>query len=122
MTEAELVQAWGHFFEISQSALAIYISVLSGYLAVAYLIGAKLTQLQVLVLSGLFTVFALFCAANVVVWWQRALEFAFEAKKVNPERLVSNNQAATSIMMVLLVLGVLASLYFMWSTRRHKPK
>lgn len=53
---------------------------------------------------------------SVVVWWQRALEFALEAKKGNPETLFSINQAATYIMMVLLVLlvlGVLASLYFM---------
>ena len=36
MTEAELVQAWGIFLGNSQTAMALYVSILSGYLVIAY--------------------------------------------------------------------------------------
>lgn len=44
MNEAELVEAWGLFLGNSQTALGLYLSVLTGYLIIAYLIGDKLTR------------------------------------------------------------------------------
>ena len=73
MTEAELVEAWGLFLGNSQTALGLYLSVLTGYLIIAYLVGNKLTRTQVVIVTILYV-----CATTIIslwffAWWSRAL-------------------------------------------------
>ena len=120
MTEAELVQAWGNFLGNSQTAMALYVSILSGYLVIAYVAGRKLSRLQVRVVSTLFATTALYVTFILTVWWQRALEFALEAKALNPNRIVTNSQFGVYGTGLLFCMGILAALYFMWDVRRTK--
>jgi hypothetical protein len=122
MSESELVEAWGLFLGNSQAGLGLYLSILSGYLIIAYLVGAKLTRAQVSIVTALFV----FSTASVSLWFaawsQRALEFAMEAKQLNPDRQVSNSTEALLIFTSMLFLGIIASLYFMWSIRHPKTE
>ena len=120
MTEAELVQAWGIFLGNSQTAMALYVSILSGYLVIAYVVGRKLSRFQVRVVSTLFATTALYVTFILTVWWQRALEFALEAKALNPNRIVTNSQLGVYVTGLLFCMGILAALYFMWDVRRTK--
>ena len=120
MTEAELVDAWGLFLGNSQTALGLYLSVLTGYLIIAYLVGEKLTRTQVVIVTVLYV-----CANTIIslwffAWWSRALEFAMEAKQLNPNRQVANSVGATWSITVMLFMAIVASLYFMWSIRHPK--
>ena len=122
MTEAELVEAWGLFLGNSQTALGLYLSVLSGYLIIAYLVGDKLTRAQVVIVTVLYV-----CATTIITlwffaWWSRALEFAMEAKQLNPDRQVANSVQTTWSITVMLFMAIVASLYFMWSIRHPKKE
>jgi hypothetical protein len=117
MTEAELVEAWGIFLGNSQTAMGLYLSILSGYLIIAYAIGRKLSRIQTIIVSTLFFFASAFCTLVLTIWWQRALEFALEAKTINPERVVANSQGGVYTIAILFSLGILASLYFMWNVR-----
>ncbi len=122
MTEAELVEAWGLFLGNSQTAMALYLSILSGYLIIAYLIGRKLSRTQVIILSTMFLFASAFCTLVLTTWWQRALEFALEAQAINPERTVTNSQEGVRMVAVLFSLGILSSLYFMWNVRHSEDE
>jgi hypothetical protein len=121
MTESELVEAWGIFLGNSQTAMALYLSILSGYLIIAYIVGRKLSRVQVIILSTMFFFASAFCTLVLTTWWQRALEFAHEARAINPERIVSNSQEGVYTVAVLFSVGILASLYFMWNVRHSNP-
>ena len=122
MTESELVEAWGLFLGNSQTAMALYLSILSGYLIIAYLIGRKLSRTQVIILSTMFLFASGFCTLILTTWWQRALEFALEAQQINPERVVSNSQDAVRTVAILFSMGILSSLYFMWNVRHTEDE
>ena len=117
MTEAELVEAWGIFLGNSQTAMGLYLSILSGYLIIAYAVGRKLSRIQAIIVSTLFFFASAFCTLILTIWWQRALEFALEARAINPERIVSNSHDVVYTIAALFSLGILASLYFMWNVR-----
>ena len=122
MTEAELVEAWGLFLGNSQAGLGLYLSILSGYLIIAYLIGNKLTRAQVTIVSALFVFSTTSVSLWFWAWWGRALEFAMEAKQLNPSRQVANSPAAHYIFTSMLLLGIAAALYFMWTIRHPKTE
>ena len=120
MTEAELVEAWGLFLGNSQTGLGLYLSLLTGYLIIAYLVGEKLTRSQVLIVSILYFFANSMISLWFFAWWSRALEFAMEAKQLNPDRQVANSQGITLSITAFLFMAIVASLYFMWSVRRPK--
>ena len=122
MTESELVEAWGLFLGNSQTGLGLYLSILSGYLIIAYLVGAKLTRLQVWIVTTLFIWSSASVSLWFAAWWGRALEFALEAKKLNPERQVDNSPEALLVFTLMLWGGIVASLFFMWSVRHPKTE
>jgi hypothetical protein len=122
MTEAELVEAWGLFLGNSQSGLGLYLSIISGYLIIAYLVGAKLTRVQASIVTTLFAFASVSVSLWFAAWWGRALEFAMEAKQLNPSRQVDNSPEAIMVFTLMLWLGIVASLYFMWSVRHPKTE
>ena len=122
MTEAELIESWALFLANSQSAMTLYLSILSGYLIIAYLVGNKLSRMQAGLISTLFFFSTAYCTTILTIWWQRALEFASEANEINPERIVSNFQGFVFVTGGLFLLGILACLYFMWDVRHPKTE
>ena len=58
MTEAELIESMTEYFGLNAEMLSIYLTVTSGYLIVAYLVGGKLTRSQLVIISGLYIMFA----------------------------------------------------------------
>ena len=54
MTEYELLDLIAGSINSMYDSVVLYLSIISGYLLVAYLVGAKLTQQQTLIISVLF--------------------------------------------------------------------
>lgn len=103
---------------------SIFLTLISGYLVVAYLVGEKLTRLQVSIATAIYIVAAtyegLFLASTF-----RALVLARESYlKLEPAFsdsafvVVRGDQ----IGLVVLFAGVLAPLWFMWSVRHAKKE
>jgi len=119
MNEAELVQHFWSSIENGLSALTIYISVFTGYLIMAFLVGIRLTTLQSLIATGAFLVFNGFCIWGNVVFWNATYVVGKELKNSRPELLpIDLNPALVAF--VLLIVGVFGALKFMWDVRHPK--
>ncbi len=123
MTEYELLDLVAGAMDGMYDSTTLFLSIVSGYLLVAYLVGAKLTRAQVLIISTLFVV-----GAGLQCWALLTQEVAIEeylAAKAQLSPLtkfqysVANGNAGTLIA-TAMALGTIAALYFMWSVRRSQ--
>lgn len=100
----------------AQEAMNIYLVVISGYLLVAYFLGKQLTSFQTWLLTGLFLTFSVANTGSVYLFWEEA---HYWGKTYGEGRA---HGSAGDYIAVVLVLGILASLKFMWDARHPKSK
>ena len=122
MSEAEILEA----IHARQAAIrelnVIFLSLVSGYIVVAYTIGAKLTRSQVLFVSSLYVIW---CAGNSFATVGSSLMVeSFWIALENIDHIV--NPPFTSVYIptltyVIFVNGgaLIGSLWFMWSVRQR---
>ena len=122
MTEGEL---W-ELILISQgntsSTIAIYLSIVSGYLAISYLVGANLSRSQTVTINGLFLVGGMVSIMPTVAYLNRAaflLQFVNEEYKSPASALIPMGPPVVGI---FLVFGLFACLKFMWDIRNPKTE
>ena len=103
---------------------AIFLTLISGYLVVAYLAGAKLTKLQVSIATAMYFVAATHEGLFLVSVF-RAMASARETYlKLNPSFsdsvfvVVRGDQ----IGLIVLLAAILAPLWFMWSVRHAESE
>ena len=120
MSEAEI---W-ELILLSQANAATYIAMLltliSGYLVIAYLVGAKLSGQQILLVNGLFLLSAFSIAFPAFAAYDRAsflLSLTSEAYR-SPRSAGIHLGPGTSV--VIFSGAILASLKFMWDVRHPK--
>lgn len=133
----ELLEMHGQRMEMIRESLdmiftllTIYISIITAYLFVAYTVGKTLTRSQIFIA----TVAYLFGASSMVLGMvvlgdlinQYLILNAYYWEFVGADGLAaeSRQEAATSaadvLNYLLLVVGTIAPLYFMWDVRRSK--
>ena len=120
MTDAEIWELILLSQGNSSATLGIYLSLVSGYLIVAYLVGKDLSRSQVTMISGLFSMGCIMAIVPTYAYLSRAtflLQFADETYK-SPATLFL--PLGAPVMSALLLLGLLASLKFMWDVRHPK--
>ena len=120
MIEYELIDAISTYIVQSQNSLATYLTVTSGYLIVAYLAGAKLTQSQVLIVSALFLFSAAMSTASGMASLSRAIVFVGELRVARPNDVVFLGPSGIVVSATFMLAGVCASLKFMWDVRHPK--
>jgi len=112
--------AWGNTITL----LTLLITVISGYLVVAYIAGAKMTRDQVMLISTLYVLMSSF-----IIWACRemslraaVLEDAGYALTNGPvAELYARGDVATAIISAFS-LALIASLKFMWDVRHPKTE
>jgi hypothetical protein len=115
-------------FDLSQSALsnsmacyAIFLSIVSGYLITAYLVGADLTRGQVRLLTILFltvTTLTMWGQSGFVHW---ADQWSATARGEGVSRTVFSTQPYLPLVLVAVnTLTIAACLLFMWNIRRRR--
>ena len=121
MTEAELFETIGIFLDLSFSALEAYLTLTSAYLITAYIVGAKLTKIQLTILNSLYIVFSFITVFATSIYAYRATNLVPELKQLRPTDFLPGDQALSGILIlsISMLIGILASLYFMFSTRRR---
>ena len=133
------LQRWAlaqHSEEMIVVSTTIYLTVVSAFLGAAYIGGAKLTKPQAVIGSTIFTAAALFNAQQV---WDFFKQFDFQLRTIGEQYIYMaqvyekpewatygmNIQSGAAgdlheyILLGLMLLGILASLYFMWSVRQN---
>ena len=102
------------------TAMALYLTAVSGYLLMAYMIGRNLTTLQCSIITGLFLWFTLFITIGTAGYFGRAiqlidlLEFAPSGIKLAPWVIWGSSGFE--------FVGIFASLKFMWDVRHPKTE
>ena len=131
------IELMNHTEEMIILQLTLYITFVSAYLAAAYVGGASLSRLQVLIGSAIFTTASTFSALNVMgSFWafemqQRGVGLHYLAMAETFGRpdwvefgrgfiLDSQSDTFDAIISALMVAGILGALYFMWSIRHPK--
>lgn len=101
------------------NAMVIYLSIISGYLLVAYTVGPRLTLSQVTFISLLFVAFSLFTVWGVIAYFEIAdhyekLSTTWSTARFNP---VGLNVA--SVVSFIELMEILGCLIFMRGLRRE---
>ena len=122
MTEAELLDAASYQFELVMSTLALYITVTSAYLLVAFVAGIRLTESQTIIISTLYIVISSLATYAVYSWTARGVYYAIQLEALDPNVPEYSKILVPSILPLLLAGGVFASLKFMWDVRHPKTK
>jgi len=116
MTEYELMDLSASFADTAVSALMGYCTVLTAYFIVAYAVGASLNRSQVIAVTGLFLVMALFMIWGTVAYFYTSYSY----------RLLAGRYFSPfppyAVASPLLLLGVVAGLKFMWDVRHPKKE
>ena len=121
METADYITMFWSAQDMGIQALLLYLTVSSGYLVVAYIVGRELTRSQTLFISGLFLVFALYALWGVGQYWSSGDEARIALEELGADTIDLNylglNPAVIAVPMG--VLGIFGSLKFMWDIRHR---
>ena len=118
MTEAEVIEMLNLHAANAMNGFTIYISFTFGFLTVAYLAGAKLSRVQVAIISSLY-----FLAAGTFFLTTITHAQSFEALVAKyPDFIYSIfwHVPWTVLATIVQAGGILASLYFLYDSRKTK--
>ena len=118
MTEYELMDLAAAYSDSAISALMGYFTVLSAYFIVAYVAGHALSRSQVVAVSGLFLVMALFMIWGSTSYFYLSYNYRILAGGGGIEHSV----AAWKVVLPLLLIGLVSGLKFMWDVRHPKTE
>jgi phosphate/sulfate permease len=119
MSEAEILQHFWSSIENGISSFMMYITVFSGYLLMAYVVGSRLTSAQCVIVTGAFLVFCGYVLWGSFVYYTSAYMAAKQLVDSHPHFLPIDLNPAY-VVSVLLSTGALAALKFMWDVRHPK--
>jgi hypothetical protein len=124
MTESDWVEMYGMAFSASATYFTVLISIVSGYLVVAYFVGERLTKTQVSIMNAMYLAVA---ATNISGTYTAIYDFMFARNQMAsqiPEfavyGVVANIYFWALFNVILSSLLVSASLIFMWQVRHPK--
>jgi hypothetical protein len=101
---------------------ALLITIISGYLIVAWLAGAKLTRPQVILINLLFTFFQTSLVAGWIFRWELAYKYFTELNLLVPDFYTARSPVLLILFSVVLIASVPACLKFMWDVRHPKTE
>lgn len=139
MTPFEQIQLYGQRIEFIQQGwsmiftmLAMYLSIITGYLVAAFVAGAQLTRPQALIATVTYLFGSVMMVVGMISWAEVINQYHstnaayWEFIGATFYSAQANAAAETNVIdalgLVLLVVGVLAPLYFMWSVRHPKTE
>jgi hypothetical protein len=119
MNEFELGEMLYNAYTLSTEGAAIYFTLVTAYLATSYLVGSKLTTAQMLIISVLYVIWSLGLINVQYTQIMAVSGFQRELASLGGSALLieQNTQVATWSFIGVQIIGMLASLYFMWSIR-----
>jgi hypothetical protein len=123
MTEFELIEAMLGYQDAGVRDMMNFVSVLFAYLVCGYLVGAKLTRLQLYIVNGLFTAFSLAAALGTYVSLNRSFDLITRLIREFPSDggpvLAAPPPAeGASVALLFIVVAYVAGVVFMGSARK----
>lgn len=122
MTDFELTQLVYIANEAGNTALALYMTAVSGYLIIAYSVGAAMNRYQLALVNALFLFFSGAFSYSAMISFHNMRTFS-EAlfEKIPGQPSVSSTAEDTFLFAIVgsLILGIVGSIVFMWDVRRR---
>ena len=120
MTEYEMADVLTSTTHASVDVFSAYVALMIAYLVATYLVGSKLTNTQLAIISILFVV-----TASTLVWalysyLSRAIPLADALEAMNPGVNYGAQPWTRNTLTIVMSLGILACLRFMWDIRHSK--
>ena len=122
MSEAELIEAINATLDIQISLLMGYITIVTGYLLAAFVVGDRLTPLQTVIVSCLFIFGTVLFMSALWGSGSRAAYMTSGLLEADPLHPIVYSLYFRNGIAFLCGLGVFASLKFMWDVRHPKAK
>ncbi len=94
--------------------ITLYLSVVTAYLVSAYVAGKNLSPIQMTIVTGFFVVFALFFSFGTYTYIMNAHELSAQYS----ETYLGRYQSTGYVIVTAELLGILASLWFMYDAHR----
>ena len=111
------------FWSNYETHLGLYLTILFGYCAAAYVAGSKLSKFQVGIISIMFVAAAEIQVISMIKWANATQSMIVVASEMNPavpEHAIPYWMRPLG--MIVWELGILGCLSFMWSIRRQQQE
>jgi heme/copper-type cytochrome/quinol oxidase subunit 2 len=118
MTEYELIDVLNSTLGLLISTIVAYVSFVSAYLLVAYVVGRNLSKQQTTIVSTLFMFGA---GLTIIALWGLSTRVGFTVQALyaeNPDYPVYFPKKYREALVICCLLGLVASLQFMWKIRQ----
>ena len=126
MTEYEIRDLFASTVSGSSEILSILISVISAYLIVSWLVGAKLTRPQVVWVNLLFITFSSMIVLRWTTGYRVAMYLQQDFIQLNPDitagLIVEITPELIAGLTCIYAAAILGSLKFMWDIRHPKTE
>jgi hypothetical protein len=128
MTEAEFVGLIQNAVSFFMTSFTIWLSIVSAYLIAAYAVGRNLTAVHTVIISVLYIACSSIFTASTLLFMTRIFNMLQAKVEMFPTGVwpvgydALFTQYALSGFALIMVGGIVASLYFMWSIRHPKKK
>ena len=119
MSEWEILDVMNNHMGMSLLSFSAYLTIVFGFLVASFLVAHRLNKFEILTISGLFVFGASVQAYSCVAHLVRQYLFAELAKQRLPELMWFNSKIAMVLTGVLLISGIIASLYFMYDRAKR---
>ena len=120
MSEFELIETINSTLDIHISSFLAYLTIVSAYLVVAFVVGKRLTRTQFVMVTVLFifaaglSTFAIWGTGSRIIYLVGLLRLADTALPINYTANFRNG------IVFVCALGIFASFKFMWDIRHSK--
>ena len=104
---------------------SLYFALVSGYLITAYVVGSRLTRLQVTVINTLYCLWTVGILGGYINTVNDTIELEQVIRSVWATTTAGNISDSTSAaysFAIVQTIGIIASLVFMWSVRHPKTE
>lgn len=120
MNETEIMEVLQAAYSNQVATFAVFLTMISGYLVLAYMIGNKLDRTQIVIVNSLFLIFATLNVMTSFSFVNVADIYLVELIAVNPERERLYAPEFKWIVAGVHVLVIGACLKFMYDIRKKK--
>ncbi|NND83194.1 MAG: hypothetical protein HKN50_12270 [Gammaproteobacteria bacterium] len=122
MSEYELIEAFWSSQSAAATALVFYLSIVSGYLLVAYVAGHKLLRSQAAFINCLFVIFASFALWGTYLYFKAGTVYYQKLTDLGSAHALGVETSVPPHIVIAFILGVgiLGCLKFMWDVRHPK--
>jgi hypothetical protein len=120
MTTYEMADLAQNLFANSLSSFAVLLSVVFAYIVSAYLVGAKLTRMQVSMLTFVFVIVAMFTGWGMAAYVNGGMLLNQLAFPDSGDRFFGPKNWIAPFLFGMNIVVVLVPLKFMWDIRHSK--